>query len=339
MPAPGKQQRGRAPAGGGRPRRAPCDPARRAAFDVLRAVQTRDAYANLALPPLLRERGLSGRDAALATELTYGTLRGRGTYDAVLALCSDRTLARIDPALLDVLRLGAHQVLATRVPPHAAVGTTVNLARAAVGEGPAKFANAVLRKVAARDLADWLEIAAPSADRDPIGHLAIVHSHPRWIVTALRDALGGDLDETAALLAADNAPPRVTLLAKPGRASRDELVAAGAEPGSWSPYAGYLPSGDPAAIDAVAAGRAAVQDEASQLVALALAAAPVPGARSLPALTSQASSPSSSKARCSQAASVILASKWAVGGSLPFSLVIRRPPRPFRRHERGACRT
>src|SRR5690349_993722 len=80
------------------------DPARRAAYDVLRAVADRDAYANLLLPALLTERGLTGRDAAFATELTYGTLRGRGTYDAILAACSDRD--DLDPPVRDVLRLG-----------------------------------------------------------------------------------------------------------------------------------------------------------------------------------------------------------------------------------------
>ena len=131
----------------GRPHRTgrPQDLVRRTAFDVIRAVDTRDAYANLLLAARLRERGLTGRDAALATELTYGTLRGRGTYDAVLAVCSDRELRRIDPPLLDVLRLGAHQLLRTRIPHHAAVATTVELARSVAGPGQAKFANAVLR--------------------------------------------------------------------------------------------------------------------------------------------------------------------------------------------------
>src|SRR5438034_10753194 len=99
------------------------DPARRAAYDVLRAVADRDAYANLLLPSLLRERGLTGRDAAFATELTYGTLRGQATYDTLIAACSARGLDRIDPPVLDVLRLGAHQLLATRVGAHAAVAT------------------------------------------------------------------------------------------------------------------------------------------------------------------------------------------------------------------------
>ena len=80
----------------GSSRRPAADPARTAAFDVLRAVAERDAYANLMLPSVLRERGLAGRDAALATELAYGTLRGQGTYDAILAVCSDRDLDQID---------------------------------------------------------------------------------------------------------------------------------------------------------------------------------------------------------------------------------------------------
>ena len=182
------------------------DAPRRAAFDLLRAVDERDAYANLTLPGLLRERGLEGRDAAFATELGYGTLRGLGTYDAVLAACVDRPLGSVDPPVRDVLRLGAHQLLAMRVPPHAAVGATVELARAVVGEGAGSFVNAVLRRVGRSDLAAWLAQVAPSLDDDPVGHLSVVHSHPRWVVSAIRDALGGDLDETAAALAADNEP-------------------------------------------------------------------------------------------------------------------------------------
>jgi 16S rRNA (cytosine967-C5)-methyltransferase len=251
-----------------RPRR-PRDPVRRTAFDVLRAVEERDAYANLLLPSLLRERGLSGRDAALATELTYGTLRGRGTYDAVLGMCSDRPVAKIDRPLLDVLRLGTHQILSTRIPPHAAVGTAVDLARSVAGPGQAKFANAVLRKVSARDRDAWLAIVAPD---DETGRLSVTYSHPRWIVNALRDAAGAG--EVEALLAADNERPRVTLVARPGRAAVAEL---GGDPAVYSPYAAYLPEGDPAAVPAVAEGRAAVQDEASQLVALALARAELHG--------------------------------------------------------------
>ncbi len=250
------------------------DPTRAAAYDALRAVTDRGAYANLVLPSLLRERGLSGRDAALATELTYGTLRAQGTLDAVLTQCSDRPLSTVDDNVLDVLRLGVYQLLYTRVLAHAAVSTTVDLApRRAAG-----FVNAVLRRVARSDLGTWIGSIAPTAEDDPIGNLAIRYAHPAWIVTALRDALGGDLTETEAALRADDARPTVHLAARPGRVDRDALVTeVGGTPGPWSPYAVHLASGDPGALPAIRDGRAGVQDEGSQLAALALAAAPLDG--------------------------------------------------------------
>jgi 16S rRNA (cytosine967-C5)-methyltransferase len=244
------------------------DPARRAAYDVLRAVADRDAYANLLLPALLSERGLTGRDAAFATELTYGTLRGRGTYDAILAACSDRD--DLDPPVRDVLRLGAHQLLATRVGRHAAVSTSVDLAKDVCGPRPSGFVNAVLRRVATRDLDDWIRIAAPDQSRDPSGYLAVRYSHPQWIIDAFRDALGpaapAELEDA---LTAGNVRPAVVLALSPAEASAPQLDSAlpDGERTRWSPYGFRLAGGDPAAL--VAAG-AAVQDEASQLAALAL---------------------------------------------------------------------
>jgi 16S rRNA (cytosine967-C5)-methyltransferase len=255
------------------------DPARRVAFEVLRAVDAEDSYANLVLPRLLRRARLGGRDAAFATELAYGALRGRGTYDAVLAACVDRPLAQIDPPVLDALRLGAHQLLGMRVPAHAAVSATVDVVRAEIGQGAAGFANAVLRRVAEHDLVAWLERIVP-ADADDDTQLALTTSHPVWIVRAFRDALafaGRDAGELAALLAADNAAPAVTLAALPGLATPAELTDEGrGEPGALSPHAVRL-AGPPDALPAVREGRARVQDEGSQLVTLALAAAPVDG--------------------------------------------------------------
>ena len=175
QPRPARQAGQPRPASRAARRRA--DPARRVAYDVLRAVADRDAYANLLLPALLAERGLTGRDAAFATELTYGTLRGRGTYDAILAACSDRD--QLDPPVRDVLRLGAHQLLATRVGAHAAVATSVDLAKDVCGPRPSGFVNAVLRRVATRDLDAWLAIIAPDPAQDPSGYLAVRHSYPR----------------------------------------------------------------------------------------------------------------------------------------------------------------
>ena len=141
---------------------------------------------------MLAERGLTGRDAALATELCYGTLRGSGTYDAIVAVCSDRDLHTLEPPVLAVLRLGAHQLLATRIQPHAAVATSVDLIKDIAGPRPAGFVNAILRRIASRDLEAWLVIAAPARESDLVGHLSIRYSHPRWIVTALMQALGDD---------------------------------------------------------------------------------------------------------------------------------------------------
>jgi 16S rRNA (cytosine967-C5)-methyltransferase len=252
------------------------------ALAVLRAVTDRDAYANLLLPSLLAERGLHGRDAALATELSYGTLRGRGTYDAVLAACSTRALAGIDPPLLDVLRLGTHQLLATRIGAHAAVDTSVSLAAAVAGPGAAGFANAVLRRVATHDLDSWITAVAPDRAVNPVGYLAVKTSHPGWIVAAVSQALGEEpvtgLPLTEVALAANSTRPQVALCATPGLASQADLIARGGQAAQWSPFGIYLAGGDPGGIPEIRQGRAAVQDEASQLAALALTrAGTIPG--------------------------------------------------------------
>ncbi|MEV4942726.1 RsmB/NOP family class I SAM-dependent RNA methyltransferase [Streptomyces zaomyceticus] len=264
-------------------RRPQKDPVRMLAFEALRAVDERDAYANLVLPPLLkkaREGGsFDGRDAALATELVYGTLRRQGTYDAIIAACIDRPLREVDPPVLDVLALGAHQLLGTRIPTHAAVSASVELARVVLGDGRAKFVNAVLRKISQQDLDAWVAQVAPPYDKDPEDHLAVVHSHPRWVVSALWDSLGGGRAGIEDLLDADNERPEVTLVARPGRSTTEELAEATETlPGRWSPFAVRMAEGgEPGAIEAVKDGRAGVQDEGSQLVAIALANAPVEG--------------------------------------------------------------
>lgn len=260
-------------------KRTPLDPARRAAFDVLRAVSERDAYANLALPAILRDRAITGRDAAFATELAYGTCRTRGLLDAVIAAAAGRPVDRIDPVLLDLLRLGSYQLLRTRVDDHAAVSTTVDQAGIEFDSARAGFVNGVLRTIARRDEASWAEELAPSAGSDPVGHLAFVHAHPRWIAQAFADALGARAGELAALLASDDARPTVHLAVRPGELTATELAEqVGGAVGKYSPYAVYLGDGDPGQIAAVREGRALVQDEGSQLVARALTRAPLNGA-------------------------------------------------------------
>ena len=249
------------------------DGARLTAYDVLDGVSSRAAYANLLLPQLLRERRLEPRDAAFATQLAYGTLRATGTLDAVLAGLVSRPLSELDPRVLDLLRLGAYQLIDLRVPAHAAVDTTVALTRAIVGAGASGLVNAVLRKVAAGgDRAAWLAALAP-ADGDE--RLSLSTDHPRWIVEAWRDALPDEAEVEPALLADDEAP-EVHLVAR--HIDRAELAEqSGGEPGPWSPYAVRLPGGDPGKLAAVRSGVAAVQDEGSQLAALALTRAPLEG--------------------------------------------------------------
>lgn len=241
---------------------------------MLTAIRERGAYANLTLPGLIDRAELDARDAALATELGYGTVRWQGSLDAILAQCLDRPLSELDPPVLDVLRLGAYQILKTRIPVYAAVAATVNLAGSAVGEGPARLVNAVLRKVGKRDFDAWIVQLASIDGQEPGTDLALRHAHPRWIVDALARSLGPDGDELGAALAANNERPIVHLVAR--GIPRDDLAASvGGEPGPWSPLAVRVPSGAPHSFAHVRDRSAGVQDEGSQLMALALAAAPV----------------------------------------------------------------
>ncbi|MGC4151930.1 MAG: transcription antitermination factor NusB [Propionicimonas sp.] len=245
------------------------DPARRVAYRVLRRVTSEGAYANLTLAHEAAD--LSTRDAAFATELTFGTCRALGTYDAILTSVSSRPPAELDPPVLDLLRLGAHQLMAMRVPQHAAVDSTVALARAELGPRVTGFVNAVLRKVARYGLTDWVDWL--TADAEPRDALALATQHPRWIVDAWAEALGDpDEAELRAALEADNLAPVNHLVVRPGLAVVAEL---GGEPARYSPFGAYA-SGAPGAVPAVAEGRAGVQDEGSQLVALALSRVDTP---------------------------------------------------------------
>lgn len=249
------------------------DPARLVAFEVLRAVAAEDAYANLVLPARIRHHHLDKRDAGFATELSYGALRGQGTYDAILARCVDRPLAQLDPAILDALRIGAHQLLAMRVPAHAALDQTVGLARAVIGAGPSTLINAVLRKVAARSLEEWLDLLV-EGETDATKVAAVRYAHPEWIVRALRQSLvahGRSAAEIDELLEADNDAPVVNLVALPGLGSLDEALENGATPGELVEGSALSSGGDLGRLASVRAGTTRVQDVGSQLVARALA--------------------------------------------------------------------
>ena len=260
---------------------------RRVAYNVLQAVHEKDAYSNLVLPAALDDLGVSARDAGLATEITYGTLRRQGTLDAVIDACASRTDS-MDSSVRDVLRVGAYQLLFMRIPSHAAVDETVTLAREVAGMGASKFVNAVLRKISAKTWDEWL--AELSEGRTPVEVLALEYSYPVWVIRSLADAYQCDLTSVREILAAGNEPAPVSLVAKPGQATVEELLdLPHVSPGAWSPIAATMlrPSGPdekwstrPGDIEAVRDNRIGVQDEGSQLVALALANVEIQGPQS-----------------------------------------------------------
>jgi 16S rRNA (cytosine967-C5)-methyltransferase len=243
------------------------------AYELLNAVDRDDAYANLLLPKLLDDNQLSSRDSAFCQELAFGTLRMRGFYDSVIEECANRSVSEIDYGALNLLRLGSHQLLGMRVPAHAALSETVNQARAELSLGSVGFVNGVLRRVSERSREDWLEIVT-SKQTDANEALAREYSHPAWIIKAFRKALESDElgDQLNLLLEADNIAPLVSLVALPGLSTVDDLLDEGCVLGTASPIGVELPGGEPSELHLIRTGQARVQDQGSQLAALALIA-------------------------------------------------------------------
>jgi len=233
------------------------------AYDVLHEVNRNAGYSNLLLPKALSQSSLDERDRAFATELVYGTLRMQGRHDWILGQASDRPWLEVDPALVDVARLGAHQLFEMRVPTHAAVSATVELGRKVLGESKATFLNAILRTVSKKSIDEYIEEI--SLIKDDFERLEILYSHPQWIISAYLDQLG-NLQEVEELLEANNIAPRPTLVSWPGLSTQADLVEIGAQPTIYSPY-GAVFDGSPASLDLVISRKAGVQDEGSQLVA------------------------------------------------------------------------
>ena len=243
--------------------------ARSVALELLLAVELEDAYANLLLPKLLDRSGLDTRDTGFAQELAFGTLRWQLFYDRVIEECAKRYSDEIDIKALVVLRLGAHQILGMRVPSHAALSETVNLAKAALSQGAVGFVNGVLRRVSERSREEWLEVVLNGL-QNPDERLAVEFSHPIWVVRALSAALklDGHEGEIRDLLLADNIAPLVSLVALPGLANQEDFE--DLEIGPASPIGAQLDGGDPNQLSAFREGRVRVQDQGSQLAALAL---------------------------------------------------------------------
>ena len=228
------------------------------AFEVLAEVGLQGAYSNLILPKALSESILEANDRALATELVYGTLRMQGRHDHFISAASDRSLEQIDPKALIVLRLGTHQLKLMRVPSHAAIYESVELAKKVVGKSTASFVNAILRKI---DSLDFEQLSKPTQE---YARLALEYSHPEWIVSSYFDSLKNSSD-VISLLQANNNPAKPTLIAWPGLAAQGELLEAGALAIATSSVAATF-DGNPGDIAAIRERRAGVQDLGSQLV-------------------------------------------------------------------------
>jgi 16S rRNA (cytosine967-C5)-methyltransferase len=239
------------------------DPIRTLVFDILQEVNQRGGYSNLLLPSALTDSKFEQRDKGFATELLYGTLRMQGRHDYIASQISDRPWSEVDSGIVDVVRLGAHQLFEMRVATHAAVSETVELARKVLGESKASFVNAMLRKMSAQTLDQWMEPVKEI--KDDVARLAILHSHPEWIVSAYFDLLK-DFAEVEAALIANNTPAAPTLVWWPGRSSQAELIELGGTPTAFSKY-GIKFDGIPNTLEPVRRRRSGVQDEGSQLVA------------------------------------------------------------------------
>ena len=237
--------------------------ARLLAYDLVSQVNRNGAYANLRLPELLADSDLDLRDRSFVTELSYGTLRLQGKHDFAISKKADRPINELDEKIVDLLRIGIHQIFEMRVPIHAAVGETVEVARAVAGESKASYVNALLRSISA-DL-DMYEVLKNDQNISAIEKLSILYSHPTWIINAYFDQLK-DWDAVEDLLRTNNIPVAPHVVAWPGKSSVSEILEVGGEKlplGTFSVLSNTLPNDYPAIKDK----RAGIQDMGSQLVA------------------------------------------------------------------------
>ena len=239
------------------------DASRLLAFDLLTEVNRNEGYSNLLLPQALNASKLEERDRALVTELLYGTIRMQGKHDWVLSQISDRPWNEVDPGIIDICRLGVHQIHEMRIPDHAAVAATVEVARKRVGESKASFVNALLRSVTRKSIEEWF--APLLTISDPVERFSIQYSHPEWIVSAYFDLLK-DWREVESALAINNEAALPTLVAWPGYSTQQDLIDIGGDPTEFSPFGAHW-KGNPGALDLIKERKIGVQDEGSQLVA------------------------------------------------------------------------
>jgi 16S rRNA (cytosine967-C5)-methyltransferase len=249
-------------------------PARRAAYEILRAVGEETADLPHALARA-RSRLEDERDRALVGEIVTGTLRWQAAFDRIIAEHSGRPLSRLDPEVVDILRLSIFQLLhLDRVPASAAVNDAVSLTRAVGKRSAAPLVNAVLRRVSRQR--DHLPLPprpdAPAGREGQLDYLSVTLSHPRWLVERWLNRFGFDAAEAWARF--NNATPRLMIRANTLQTSAAELAETLAshgvrtQPGRFAPDALEVIAGNPLLTRLAHQGLFIVQDEASQLVPL-----------------------------------------------------------------------
>lgn len=235
---------------------------RSVALDVVASIREHDSYSNLVVPSAIREAALTARDSGHVTDLVYGSLRWRALLDAILERCVTGSIDRVDDEVRDLLRLAVYELVVRMDPPHI-INEWVNLANRRFRRA-AGFVNATLRAVTRRAPDEWRAVVTEGLSGNDAR--AVIQSHPTWIVDAYSTLVSDT--ELDSLLAANNEPARPTLIALPGLAKR----AVGVDATQYSPYGFHSTGGSLNDVPGVREGIVRVQDEGSQLAALALVA-------------------------------------------------------------------
>lgn len=239
-------------------------PARDVALDILLRVAQHGAFASELLHSERLDK-LTPQDRGLCTELVMGVLRWRSRLDEVLASVSSQKLTKLDPEVLEALRLAAYQIgFLARIPAHAAVNESVELVKRKKKRSAAPFVNAVLRKLIANK-AVFEPTLVPGTKTPP--DIVALYAHPLWIVE--RWAIRYGLEAADQICAYDQSvPPTAIHIADPTVVNELEAAGVKLEPGVLLRSARRVISGDVTATTTFKEGRVSIQDEGSQLVAM-----------------------------------------------------------------------
>lgn len=243
--------------------------ARDTALSVLTACRKEGAWSDGSLKNAIKNNGLDARDAALATHICYGVLQNRNLLDFYISHYCTQKAEKLQPTVLDILRIGAYQMIfMDKIPSNAAVNEAVEMTKRSECKKAFGLVNAVLRKIAANK-----DNLPPIPSDSKVDYLALKYSHPKWLVERLVGILGQEAEE---YLAACNAPVPMTAQVNTLQAKREELLAElhreniCAEPHPYLDSAFTVTgSGNLEELDAFLRGDFTVQDTASRLAVLA----------------------------------------------------------------------